>query len=724
MTRLRPLSAPIVWLALAACCLAAPLAATPLAPVPMPCDGAGGGCPAMPPEKVAEPAEDPTTPRISDLKFSQLTSAGHRAKFRLVISGSNLGSAPGSTKVYFTTKDVAHPVEDVNVLTVSPRELVVEASAPFGAEVDQVKVNVDDKQCASSEGLMVSFVPTPPIPALQSFGVTFEHQKNAQFPNLHSVVVTKKTGDDGVGFAVDSNLMQIELIPTGATDLKVALSNERQLDLHFVAAADYEPQDVVVTVFDGTDLAKRKAIAVATKAVAPAPAEDPDQPKITSVDTVFIERSFGWGRLRIRGQGFGDPSTPPVDKYVKKCLMKPSFEVQPKCEEEAKTKNAPVAAKCDDRKDGWDEDKCLCARYSPLWEAWQKTVRAALTVGVSPRNEVIRTEEAEIVDYNDKMVDVFFRFKVAPHYSWPFQPANVHLTVKKAVHKAQQIVPAGAVSGIVTGTTPKTFTVSQDLGLKADSSLSYRYTVLDQPSAKILLGEGVSQNFYVLQLSVVNRGSKKVAIPLAAIQAEVEWAVGHQECKQGQTQPDFDYVEGSPTLAPIPLAAVSAYFDAYEKSSGKKAIFFNILDGITTLAATLNPFVGPSFKDAQSVFTGGFIPGAHKVLGDLSGQQLQNLTGLSWETVETLSANGGSKEKLIYIQRNEQFADKGVDLPKISKQTRKQISNILDLEITSFQVEEGEARQATPAAASGAPAATPSALAAPTSSATATTPKP
>jgi hypothetical protein len=685
----------IVWLTIAACCLTVPLAAAAPAPAPAPDDA----CAAASPNPPKPAAPDPAAPRISDLKFLQVTRLGNRARFRLAISGSNLGSGLGSAKVYFTTKDAAHPVEDVNYLTVNPRELVVEATVPIGAEISRVDVEVGGKS-GSSDGLVVSFMPAPPIPALKSFGVVFEHQKNKQFPNLHSVLVTKKTGGDGVGFAGDPNLMQIELIPTGATDLRVALSNEHQMDLHFVAAADYEPQEVAVTVFDSTDLAKRRAVAAAVKAPPPSPPEDPDQPKVTGVDILFLDRSQGWGRLRIHGQGFGEPPCRPafaVDEYVTKCLMGDRIS-QPACGETEEDKKR--------REEKERKRKGFCDAHGSQWDSWQAALRSALSTGVSPRNEVIGMEESEIVDYNDKMVDVFFKFKRASHYSWPFRPANVHLTVRKAVHKAQQTVDADGVTGTVTATMAKAFTVSQDLGPKRDPALSYRYTVLDKPSAKILLGDGVGENFYVLQLSVVNQGSKKVAIPLAAIQAEVEWAVGHKECIEGQTQPDHDYVEGSPTLSPIPLAAVSAYFDAYQKSQGWRARFFNILDGITTLAATLNPFVGPSFKDAQSVFTGGFIPGAHKVLGDLSGQQLQNLTGLSWETIETLSANGGSKEKLIYIQRNEQFADKAVDLPTISKQTRKQITSILDLDITSFQVEEGEAQQATPAAASGAPKAT------------------
>src|SRR5689334_17093559 len=150
MTTLRRSPALIVWLTIAACCLTVPLAAAAPAPAPAPDDA----CAAASPNPPKPAAPDPAAPRISDLKFLQVTRLGNRARFRLAISGSNLGSGLGSAKVYFTTKDAAHPVEDVNYLTVNPRELVVEATAPIGAEISRVDVEVGGKS-GSSDGLVV-----------------------------------------------------------------------------------------------------------------------------------------------------------------------------------------------------------------------------------------------------------------------------------------------------------------------------------------------------------------------------------------------------------------------------------------------------------------------------------------------------------------------------------------------------------------------------------------
>src|ERR1019366_3971981 len=50
--------------------------------------------------------------------------------------------------------------------------------------------------------------------------------------------------------------------------------------------------------------------------------EDPNQPKVTGTEIVFINRSHGVGRIRILGKGFGDYDPLPyqVDDYLWNCL--------------------------------------------------------------------------------------------------------------------------------------------------------------------------------------------------------------------------------------------------------------------------------------------------------------------------------------------------------------------------------------------------------------------
>jgi hypothetical protein len=156
---------------------------------------------------------------------------------------------------------------------------------------------------AISTGLTISIKPSAPESILRQFGIKFEHQQSKEFPNLHSLLVTKQSGDVGVGFAANPHHMSIDLEPTGATDLRVVQSNEEEMELHFVAAADYVPTNVVITVFDGSDLDCRTPKFVGKAASAPGPPATDPAPVITSVETVFLDRHEGNGRIRIYGKG-------------------------------------------------------------------------------------------------------------------------------------------------------------------------------------------------------------------------------------------------------------------------------------------------------------------------------------------------------------------------------------------------------------------------------------
>src|SRR5262249_26969729 len=155
----------------------------------------------------------------------------------------------------------------------------------------------------------------------------------------------------------------------------------------------------------------------------------------------------------------------------------------------------------------------------------------------------------------------------------------------------------------------------------------YHYTVLDRSQANSLFGQGVADSFYVIQLSVTNIGTKKVAIPLASIQAEIEWASGVKKSRAetgvgegAGTSVSLEFLQGPETITPIPLEAVSGFFDAYQKKFGRGARYFNFLQGIATLGAAVIPFAGPSFRDGVAVLSSAGIPSLKIMTGDLSGQ--------------------------------------------------------------------------------------------------------
>jgi len=216
------------------------------------------------------------------------------AHFELAIAGTHLLSGNfGEPTVQLETADAGRPI------VIDPRfpfkrdnEIDVIGDAPLGTVIKVVKVG-----SACNDSFTITFIPK--ASGLQKFLVKLDHETNAQFPNLHSLVLTKQSGDGG--FAARPSLMSVDLQPTGPTDLAIVQTSEAQLDLHFVAAQDYVPANAVVTVYDSSDLDTRKPIAIA----ASAPAANPNAPTISSVETVFLDRGNGNGRIRIHGKGFG-----------------------------------------------------------------------------------------------------------------------------------------------------------------------------------------------------------------------------------------------------------------------------------------------------------------------------------------------------------------------------------------------------------------------------------
>jgi hypothetical protein len=730
----------------------------------------------------------PEAERLYGRSQGKLHSVFQKVQFRLAILGENLACNP-DTKVFLEPKDPAQPLQEVKHYCQDSRtEIDVSGVARVGTVITAVKVTgacdaaalradpgsdqgkpassqavsaadqgnnqtegdallaslkcsdeggadagKDDpaasKCTAVSKGLTISIKAVPPESALQEFEVAFEHHQSKEFPNLHSLTVTKQSGDVGVGFDVKESHMRIDLEPTGATDLTVAQSNEEHLVLNFVAAPDYEPTDVVITVYDGSDLDKRKAIFVA-RASAPEkpPANDPNEPTVTSVETVFVDRHEGNGRIRIYGKGFGKQVTAPpyqVDEFLCTCLERPQLDFR----EERRPRPCGLFAESYFREKNPERNAsrlsqetqraAACEAPLILWNKWRCGLGA--TVNVESRDINIRVEKAEIIDMNDEMVDVYFEFTRHHGYAWPFQVAGVDLTIKKPVNRVEQVVEAkpAKVSGEVDSSSSATYTISSTVGPKPDVNLTYRYTVLTYDAVRQLLGDGIADNFFVIEVAVVNDGAKKVAIPLAGMQADVEWLYGGvsipapasaiDPMPESGVKPGF-FVEGPPTLAPIPMATVSAYFGASKKNGERRVKTFNILEGITTLITSIVPFAGPALKDAEVVFSGGFIPGLRHAWGDLTDQQLQNLTTLSWQNSETLAASGGSLEKLVYIQKGKQFDSGGLPIYDIPYTTKQQISNIMSLEVVGYEVNDSPPKKATPAGkkpAAGPPAKTP-----------------
>jgi hypothetical protein len=701
---------------------------------------------AVPPTQASQPSNDKS-------KESSINKKPPSVTFTLSLEGKNLPTQLQPANVVFYTQDPAQSVTVNTIISAQEKEVLVSATAKAGTKITRIKLapansaNVAD----THDDFVISITENPPKPQLNKFQVKIEHEKNKDFPNVHTAILTKESGE--CGFSENPHRMSIDLLPSGATDLNILQPSSDRIELRFIAASDYEPTGVIVTGYDGTDLDARKVNCVGeVKKAAP----DPNKPKVTKTEIVFVSRSHGMGRLRIYGEGFGDFEPPPfpVDDYLWNCIEQfhirgtdryqlgteqrefDDFEqrieacmrmlkaeyvqgakedlIAAGCALEGKTHQA--SATCPGAKIEREENEDInkpdepaihkqmeYAKANPAnllmpragekdslnWREWQDKVRKGVTVSVHSRNPDIQVEKVELVNANDKMLDVYFEFTRYRGFSYPLRLESSTITIRKKVNKSIDSAKDGAMSATIQGPKLEIYNEDYDIAPKRDPNLTYHYTIFSHDHASTLLGKGVAENFYVLQLSVVNNAEKKVTVPLSSIQAEIEWRRG--EIKSSSTQP-VAFVQGPPTLPPIPLALVASTFDTYQKVKGLRARFFNGLDATTIIATALVPFGGPSLKDATVFFSGGFVPGLRKAFGDPSSQQLQNLTSMSWESTETLPAKGGSTEKLIYIPRK----SPDFQTSDLNPAAKLEIASILGLEVAGFEVTESEPKAATP----------------------------
>ncbi len=605
-------------------------------------------------------------PKITGVQYRKVSVAGDKVTFSVEIAGEGFGTSTAGVSVDFTDATGASvaKAQGSNLEVSSDNKIVATVVVPLGTVITGIKLTLQATTVETSD-----FKLTLKAPAKQKvtpFEIKHVTRKSSQFPNLYSLLVTN---DDGM-FASNPNRLSVEIIPAGASNVTIRPGiNPFQMVVEFMAPSDFEVKDVIVTVYDSSDLDARNPTAIAIPFKEKQSPANPNQPTISNVDVLYLQRNRGAGRLKIEGSGFGNYGRPDCSS-----------------EEFISTQPGPVA------EDTSEEDSEETPRPTPtstpiptpcMGTVFVNDVSEKVKLDLVPRNTGLQVTRSQITYIDDKLIDVYFEFTLVSGYSQPFRLASASLTLRKPGAKTLQTINDAGVTATLAG--PDTFLASKEIGPRRDPNLEYHFTVMDKDQANSLFGRGVSETFYVVQLSVVNRGPKKMAIPLAAIQAEVEWF-------SGRLTEEFEYLEGPPTLPPVPLAGVSGFFDAYNKVKGKKALLFRILEGVSILGTSITPFVGPGFKTSQLIFNGGVIPGLRLGFGDLSGQQLQNLTALSWQNVEVIPAAGGSLDKYIYIPRNEQFFGTGSVKPSVKKQT----INIQGLEVTGFEVIESEAVEATP----------------------------
>ncbi|MBV8858152.1 MAG: hypothetical protein JOZ02_14570 [Acidobacteria bacterium] len=644
-------------------------------------------CPASP---SAAPQDD--KPRVRGVRVQKiLLLPGDPSKASLVIDidGEKFGKPPAKAAVTLTNQETAESLTAQKIVSHNDAKIVASVDVPVATKATTyvMQLSLDGVNVIPPEQLAdytIEVKKEEKSNKAKPLDITFETFKSPQYPNLYSLLITNKADQNDPKFSSNPALMKVDILPPGATNVNIQAGNgPHQMVVTFLAPEDFDVKNVVVTVFDpSSTLGNSEPVAFSTPFEKKQPKADPNQHKITNVEILSLQRRTGMGRVLIQGTGFGDYTRPPVngDRELLCCLDRPMT---------AGERNSNRTKKLDGsvlQESGPNAEVCnaLAPGTCQAMRDWRRRIEQRVNVTLVPRNPDLRIERTQIVNIDDKSIDVYFEFTHFPGYSQPFRLASATVTINKGGVRVAQAQAADDATITASVAGPQTYSETADIGVPRDKNLEYRYTVLDQKDASLLFGSGVGDKFFVIELAVLNKGEKKVAVPLSAIQAEIEWAYGDDPANE-----DFFFEEGPATIPPLALADVTAYFDSYQKTRGRRARIFNTLDGVATLAASLVPVFGHNIERPTTILTGGFTPALKTVLGDLSSRQLQNLTSRTWENVEEVPAKSG-KTKFIFVQRGDQLYDGSVP-PKV----KKQIKNIRGLEVIGYEITDSKEKAAT-----------------------------
>lgn len=241
-------------------------------------------------------------------------------------------------------------------------------------------------------------------------------------------------------------------------------------------------------------------------------------------------------------------------------------------------------------------------------------------------------------------------------------------------------------------------TKSQDIKQTAcdkDGEIVSDYNFLADHQVKEKYGNGVNKNFYVLQLSIVNKCTLPLVVPLAGI--KISPAPGARTVCRGQKnsansakvrdedgaqepQPGGGMAEAADlaanrsmlgpnkSLVPYSLDHVTSVYSTDRKLTGARAIGFNIISALSTLGSGVQQFFGPGFTQGVSILGGGFTTAAQTIFKDMSAEQLQNITTQSFSNAEQIAPNGGSVNKFLFIPKK--LDDQAMDCALQTRQVK------------------------------------------------------
>jgi len=158
-------------------------------------------------------------------------------------------------------------------------------------------------------------------------------------------------------------------------------------------------------------------------------------------------------------------------------------------------------------------------------------------------------------------------------------------------------------------------------------------------------GNGVADGFHVIQLSIVNECSMPIVVPLAGITV-----VPDPPTSANPVDLDDKCAETG-GLVPFSLDHVTSLYSADRKLTGRRAVYFNVVQALATLGSAVEPFLAHGFTQGVAILGGGFTTASKEIMVDMSTEQLQNLTSQSFGSTEQISSNG-SLQKFVFVRRN------------------------------------------------------------------------
>jgi hypothetical protein len=198
-------------------------------------------------------------------------------------------------------------------------------------------------------------------------------------------------------------------------------------------------------------------------------------------------------------------------------------------------------------------------------------------------------------------------------------------------------------------------------------------------------GHGVAKNFHIVQLSFVNECPMAIVVPLAGIKVvpgrlpgagvdqNTQPSSNNNVADENGTKNKTNGKDKAPSscppetingkfinLIPFSLDHITSIYSADRKLTGRRAIYFNVVQAAATIGSAIEPFFGHGFTQGVAILGGGFTTASKEIMVDMSTEQLQNITSQSFGGTEQISARG-SLQKFVFIPKSEKCKESGLE---------------------------------------------------------------